>query len=334
MIRLVDDLLDVSPHHAAARSSCAGAGRPRDGAAQRRRDQPAADRRRRHELTLELPRRVAASFDADPTRLAQVDREPAQQRRQVHRPGRPDRAQRSAARAHDVVDPRRGHRRRHSRRACCRRCSTCSPRSTAALERSQGGLGIGLTLVKTAGRDARRHRPGAERGRGTAAARSSSACRRAARRAPASTSAAAPADAVPLAGTRDPGRRRQRRRAQQAWRRMLLEIARLPTWRLAHDGLAALREASKIFVPIRRAARHRHAGHERLRSGATDPPATDPERDTLLIALTGWGQEDDRARFDRGRFRPSPGQAGRHRGPSGHAAATRGEQRSPDRSHC
>ena len=45
-----------------------------------------------------------------------------------------------------------------------------------SLDRSQGGLGIGLTLVAATGRDARRERPGLQRGGEPRAASSSSAC--------------------------------------------------------------------------------------------------------------------------------------------------------------
>ena len=36
----------------------------------------------------------------------------------------------------------------HCARRCCRASSTCSRRPSRPLERAQGGLGIGLTLVK------------------------------------------------------------------------------------------------------------------------------------------------------------------------------------------
>ena len=35
-----------------------------------------------------------------------------------------------------------------SRPSCCRRCSICSSRASQPLDRAQGGLGIGLALVR------------------------------------------------------------------------------------------------------------------------------------------------------------------------------------------
>ena len=54
--------------------------------------------------------------------------------------------------------PGAGHGRRHRRRRCCPTSSSCSPRATAALDaQRRAGSGIGLTLVKSLVRDARRH---------------------------------------------------------------------------------------------------------------------------------------------------------------------------------
>ena len=74
MVRLVDDLLDVSPHHAGARSNCAA--EPVDaGAAVVARavetGRPLIEARG-HELTVDPARRADAAATADPTRLAQV----------------------------------------------------------------------------------------------------------------------------------------------------------------------------------------------------------------------------------------------------------------------
>ena len=76
-------------------------------------------------------------------------RQPAHQRRQVHRAGR--RASRSgrARAATSVVLARARQRHRHRARACCRASSTCSCRSAQALDRAQGGLGLGLTIVRS-----------------------------------------------------------------------------------------------------------------------------------------------------------------------------------------
>ena len=64
--------------------------------------------------------------------------------------------------------------------------------------------------------------------------------------------------------------------------------------RVVHSGaeaLAALRDLSTR----RRAARHRHAGHGRPRSRARIREQPSYE-DVVLVALTGWGQEEDRRR--------------------------------------
>ena len=51
--------------------------------------------------------------------------------------------------------------------------------------------------------------------------------------------------------------------------------------------------------------------------------------DVTLIALTGWGQDEDRRRIARGGLRPPPGQAGRPRraADAARVAATRGRAR-------
>ena len=74
---------------------------------------------------------------------------------------------------------------------------------------------------------------------------------------------------------------------------MLLEMLGADV-HVVHTGPEAL-DALHVLPAERRAAGHRHAGHGRLRGG---PPAPQrPEgRDVTLIALTGWGQEEDRRR--------------------------------------
>ena len=76
------------------------------------------------------------------------DRQHPAQRREVHGSRRPDRAERERARVGHAVITRQRHGHRHCRRSCCRRCSSCSPRSTRGRTRAQGGLGIGLALVR------------------------------------------------------------------------------------------------------------------------------------------------------------------------------------------
>ena len=101
-----------------------------------------------HELTVALPAEPI-SVDADPARLAQVLVQPAEQRRQVHRPGRSHPARPSSATRSEVVLSVARQRHRHRPR----RSSPGIFRSVHAGGRvpwaaAQGGLGIGLTLVK------------------------------------------------------------------------------------------------------------------------------------------------------------------------------------------
>ena len=72
---------------------------------------------------------------------------------------------------------------------------------------------------------------------------------------------------------------------------MLLELSGHET-HTAHDGLAAL-EAVERAPPRRRAARHRPAGlngYEVCRRIREQPWG----KDLVLVALTGWGQDEDR----------------------------------------
>ena len=119
------------PHHPGQDRASAGPDRHAHGAAERGRDQPAADRG------------AASGADAAPAAggiadrpgrrdpAGAGDRQPAQQRRQVHARGRPDRARRLARCRPGGGDAWRT-RASAFRRRCCRGCSTCSPRSTAA----------------------------------------------------------------------------------------------------------------------------------------------------------------------------------------------------------
>ena len=74
-------------------------------------------------------------------------REPAEQRDQVHARGRRGVAE-GDGRGGRGGGPGGGHRGRDRPRTCCRGSSTCSPRRSRPLGRSEGGLGLGLPLVK------------------------------------------------------------------------------------------------------------------------------------------------------------------------------------------
>ena len=194
---------------------------------------------------------------------------------------------------------------------------------TRSFDRAQGGLGIGLTMVRTLvkmhGGSVRRASDGPGRGSEFVV------------RLP-----LAPAAALPVARSGRPvsdglrgrsaaraGRRRQRRRRAGDEARPQAERPRVT---LAHDGPAALAAAAAdppelvlldIGLPgmdgYTVAARLREAGHDRA----------------ALVAVTGYGQEEDLRRSTRRRLRPPPGQAGRrHRVAEDHrrprAPASRG----------
>ena len=84
---------------------------------------------------------------ADAARLEQVVDEPAHQRRQVHRRRRSHLAVRPAGGGQSGA-ARAGYGRRHRSRTSCPAFSTCSRKRSGRLDRSQGGLGIGLALVQ------------------------------------------------------------------------------------------------------------------------------------------------------------------------------------------
>ena len=189
---------------------------------------------RGHELDVDRAARPARRRRRDAARAG--DREPAHQRGEVHRARRPHRRQRRARR---------------------RRCVDLRVRDTGigiapemlpqvfdmfvqerqALDRSQGGLGLGLAIVREPRRAARRHRRGAERRPAARAASSSCGCRRrrAARADVRRGSARAELPRVQPRAAR-PGRRRQRRRRRHARRRA--RAARL------HDCARARRPAA------------------------------------------------------------------------------------------
>ena len=175
--------------------------------------------------------------------------EPADQRRQVHRRRRHDRDRR-AARRRRASCIRCATTASASRRSCCRASSTCSCRSAQALDRAQGGLGLGLTIVQaawsscTAARVARSSDGLGQGQRVRRAAAASPSAGGVARRAGPSRGARRP-----RAGTAArPGRRRQRgrRRAARRGRCAMLGPRRRS---VAHDGPAALAAARRASRP-------------------------------------------------------------------------------------
>ena len=85
-------------------------------------------------------------MDGDQTRLVQVVANILHNAAKFMEPGGEDRLTVTRDGPHAVIKvptPASA-----SRRRCCRRSSSCSPRRTPAPNRSEGGLGIGLALVR------------------------------------------------------------------------------------------------------------------------------------------------------------------------------------------
>ena len=177
---------------------------------------------RRHRLVVDVPRRAGAST-ATRHRLAQVCRQPAHQRRQVHRRrAAASTSARRGASGEAVVLRVQRHRHGHRRRACCRGCSTCSCRARRRSTRRRAGWAWGCRIVRSLvelhGGTRRRAQRGARAG--AASSRCALPRRRRERR------AAAPAE-------RRGGRRRRARRARGAcW-----------SWTTTRDAAELLAEA-------------------------------------------------------------------------------------------
>ena len=266
----------------AARSSC-GASRSTLArvVAQRRRDAPAARRGRTARA------RADAAADAAPrgstaTRRGSSRSSPTCSTTppSTRRPGGRIDARRSQreggrGRARACATTGIGHR----RRSCCRASSTCSRRGSASLDRADGGLGIGLTLVRRSSRCTAAR----SRRRATGPAEGSEFIVR-----------------LPLAPTpaqRGAGRRptppASRPRAA-SWSStttstpptacaLLLELHGPRGARRAHDGREALERAA-AFRPDVVLARHRPARHRRLRGRAAAPRRSRLEADAARRA--------------------------------------------------
>ena len=268
MTRLVDDLLDVVAHHAAARSSCASERVDlRDG---------------RRAARVETAPAAASTRAAHSSTRRRCRRQPLVRRRRPDAPGAgvrnllnnaakyTDRGRRaSASRVErddgDVRDPVRdngigiaaGAAAAHLRPVRAGRRS----RSTAR----RAGSGIGLTLVQRLVElhggtvEARSDGPG----RGQRVRRR--ACRASARRAP-TRRRGRRSRRPPAHGAARPGRRRQPRRRRG--RRAVLLAARRPRGQGGRRRRRGAGARAPVFAPDVVAARHRPAGTGRLRGRA------------------------------------------------------------------
>ena len=151
MVRLIDDLLDISRINSgkirlelarmhAARRCCDSAVRPAG---------PAIDARAATRCTVDLPRRATSSCMGDATRLAQAFGNLLNNAAKYTPAGRPHRAARRGSEGGEAVVEVSDNGVGIPRRDAGAACSSCSRRCGGTLDRAQGGLGIGLSLVRS-----------------------------------------------------------------------------------------------------------------------------------------------------------------------------------------
>ena len=289
LARLVDDLLDVSRIGAGQDRAAPGDRRtwPRSSSdAVRERGRSSIERQL--ELTALAASRESLVVEADPTRLEQVLVNLLDERREVHgtraatstSPPRPGGV--------DARPPRFATRASASRREMLPRIFDLFVQAERRLDRSVGGLGVGLTLVQKL----------VEMHGGTVEARSPG---------PGKGSEfivrlpCVPARAVPAPGWAADYRREKRvplrvliaddnPEAADALG-MLLEMDGDEV-RVAYDGLSVLREAEAfrpnvVLLDIGMPGLDGHEVARRLR-------ASESTKDFRLIAISGWGTPEDR----------------------------------------
>ena len=300
MVRLVDDLLDVSritPRQDRAAPRARRPGRRSCSAPSRRAGRCSSSAG--HELTVSCRRRRSC-VDADADAPGAGLREPAQQRRRStrERGGRIALARRAARRRASRVS-REGQRRRHPARPAAAASSRCSRRSTA---RSSARAAASASASRSCSASSRCTAARSRR------ARDGPGTRQRVRR--------APAGAARRARPSDDGRAaRAAARAERARRRILvvddnLDSAQSLAMMLelsGHDDAPRVRRprgdrGGRRDAARRRPPRHRHAAAQRLRRVPADPRGAVGARDRAWSRSPGWGQTDDRRRSEEAGF--------------------------------